>query len=318
MHLAAMAGAVLGLVYLTAYLARPKHPSDELRTKEQIGEKLFHDTILSGDGSVSCASCHRPQYAFSDTVDFSTGVGHNKTGRNTPTAMYLEKSHTFFWDGRARSLEEQAAGPITNTKEMNLKISDAVARLNASTLYPAAFLRVYGRKPDSTLMLDAIAAYERSLSRHDSPYDRFLKGNDTAMSEAAIRGFQIFFREKACGNSACHNGINFTSDSLVNIGVHTDADRGRYDLTGNVNDIGRFKSPTLRNVAVTYPYMHNGAQKTLREVIEFYNDPKNFPVNGTTHPDVKDPRGKMNDKQIDDLIEFLKALTDYQFMSVSK
>jgi len=317
-HLAGVVAAILGIVYLTSFLARPHSAVEDLRTREQIGEKLFFDPILSGDGSLSCASCHRPQFAFADTVTFSDGVAHNKTGRNTPTVMYLNTNHVFFWDGRAHSFQEQASGPISNVKEMNLAIPIAITRLNENAGYLTAFQRVYGRKPDSTTMLDALAAYETSLGHYESPYDRFLKGNDTAMSDAAVRGFRIFFREKACGNSACHHGINFNSDSLVNIGVHNPGDRGLYELTRNETDIGRFKTPTLRNVTVTYPYMHNGIHKTLQEVVDYYNDPKNFPVNGTTHPDVKDPRGKMNPKQVQDLIEFLKALTDDRFRSVAK
>lgn len=313
-HVATLCALVGTLVYLTSFSRDENKKLTDIKNSVDLGEMLFKDPVLSGDRTVSCASCHNPELAFADTTASSVGVNHQLTGRNTPTAMYLENNKVFFWDGRAHSLEQQASGPITNKKEMNLALTEAVVRLNESELYRDAFMKIYGRKPDSALLLQAIASFERSISVHDSPYDHFLKGDDQAMSDAAIRGFQIFFREKACGNSACHKGINFNSDSLVNIGVYGKEDQGLYDLTKNTNDIGKFKSPTLRNVAITYPYMHNGMHKTLREVVDYYNNEKNFPVSGTTHPDVKDPRGKMNEQQLNDLVEFLKALTDYRYL----
>ncbi len=314
LHLVGLCLLVILAINLISFYNDVNKDITAVQTAADIGKKLFSDVILSRNKTVSCASCHNPNLAFSDTVAFSLGVDHHLTGRNTPTAMYLQKSTIFFWDGRAKSYEQQASGPITNKREMDLSISDAVKRLKKNEFYKGAFLKIYGKVPDSILLLNAIASFERTLAYHDSPYDRFLKGNDTAMSPSAIRGFRLFFREKACGNSPCHKGDDFNSDSLVNIGVHTKEDQGLYSLSGNADDIGRFKSPTLRNIAVTYPYMHNGKHKTLREVIDYYNDPKNFPVAGTTHPDVKDPRGKMNEQQINDMIAFLRALTDYRYM----
>jgi cytochrome c peroxidase len=231
----------------------------------------------------------------------------------------LTKNRNFFWDGRASSLEHQASGPITNKHEMNLSLAEGLKRLNASPFYLAAFKKLYGRRADSVLLVRAIADYERTLTYYDSPYDRWLKGNDTAMNESAVRGFDLFFRKNSCGNSACHKGDHFNSDSLVNIGIYTDKDKGLYDRTKKQSDIGKFKSPTVRNVTLTYPYMHNGQHKTLTEVVEYYNDMKNFPLSGNTHPDVKEQREKpLTKKDINDLIEFMKALTDIRFSNASK
>jgi cytochrome c peroxidase len=191
-------------------------------------------------------------------------------------------------------------------------------RVNNNGFYPGAFKKIFGRVADSVSLLKCIADFEKSLSTYDAPYDRFLKGNDTAMSESATRGFTIFLRRNSCGNSACHAGLSFSSDSLVNIGVYTDADRGVYELTHDPKDIGKFKSPSLRNIALTAPYMHNGVHKTLREVINYYNDPKNFPLDGNTHEDVKRQRERpLTEDEINDLIEFMKALTDYRFMTAA-
>lgn len=306
-----MALLVLAVIYQSAF----NMPDKELPANSaQLGQLLFNDKILSGDNTVSCASCHRPEFAFADTIPFSEGVSGYFTGRNTPSAMYLEKNSVLFWDGRAGSLEQQASGPITNPHEMNLAINEAIKRLNANMYYVASFKKIYGRLADSTLLVRAIADFERTLTYYDSPYDRFLKGDDTAMSASATRGFDLFFRKNSCANSACHSGITFSSDSLVNIGIFSDNDKGLFDRTHNPADIGKFKTPTLRNVALTAPYMHNGQHKTLREVIEYYNEMKNFPFDGNTHPDVKEQRDhQLNEREINDLIAFLEALTDYRF-----
>lgn len=306
---------VLAVVYQSAF----NMPDKELPANSaKLGEILFNDKILSGDKTVSCASCHKPEFAFADTMPFSEGVNGYLTGRNTPSAMYLDRNAVLFWDGRAGSLEQQASGPITNPHEMNLSIKEAIGRLNANMYYVASFKKIYGRLADSALLVRAIADFERTLTYYDAPYDRFLKGDDNAMSPAATRGFDLFFRKNSCANSACHNGITFSSDSLVNIGIFSEADKGVFGLTHNPADIGKFKTPTLRNVALTGPYMHNGQHKTLREVIEYYNDMKNFPFEGNTHPDVKEQRDhQLNEREINDIIAFLEALTDNRFKKKS-
>jgi cytochrome c peroxidase len=304
------------LVYLSSFSSNESYERRIPANSVALGAQLFNDPILSGDSTVSCASCHKPEFAFSDTVAYSNGVNGHFTGRNTPTAMYIEKNKIFFWDGRAKTLEQQAGGPITNPNEMNLTIREAVQKLNRSVYYRLAFKKVFGRNPDSILLLKSIADFERSLSTYDAPYDRFLKGNDTAMNAAATRGFELFFKKNSCGNSGCHAGLSFSSDSLVNIGIFDESDKGLYGLTGVKEDIGKFKSPTLRNISLTAPYMHNGKHKTLKEVVEYYNDMDNFPLSGNTHPDVKRQRERpMTEKEINDLIEFLKALTDYRYQA---
>ncbi len=301
---------------LSSFYRDPLASGARNASETRLGGILFRDPILSGNGKVSCASCHKPEFAFADTSALSLGINNQLTARNTPTAMYQAKRTVFFWDGRAHSLEEQAKGPITNPREMNATISVVIARLRKNRQYDSLFRQVYGTRPDSITLLRAIASFESSLAYYDAPYDRFLKGDDSALSPAALRGFRLFFRKNSCSNPACHNGVDFSSDSLVNIGIFSDNDKGLASLTGKPEDIGRFKSPTLRNIALTAPYMHDGSHKTLRDVIDYYNDMKHFPLDGNTHADVKEQGERpMSEQSINDLIEFLKALTDYRYLA---
>lgn len=285
------------------------------RTEEQLGERLFNDPILSADSTVSCASCHKADFAFADNIAFSMGVNSIPTGRNTPSAMYMAKRLHFFWDARAATLEQQASGPITAPGEMNMPLNKAIGRLQASPYYREAFQNVYNALPDSAYLVMAIARFERTLEKYDSPYDRFLKGDDEAMSESAIRGFNLFFKQSTCSAPACHSGDDFSSDSLVNINVNEKNDVGRFKITNDSSDIGKFKVPHLRNVAVTAPYMHDGSVKTLREVVVFYNTMTNFPLNGHSHQSVKHQRPRpLTENEINDLVEFMKALTDSRYL----
>lgn len=280
----------------------------------ELGAMLFNDPILSADSTLSCASCHRPDFAFADVLPFSFGVNGTPTRRNTPSAMYMSKRIHFFWDGRASTLEQQASGPITAPGEMNLPLLRAITRLNRSPYYRSAFQKIYKSLPDSTGLVTAIAAFERTLELYDSPYDRFLKGDDDAMSASAIRGFNLFFKQSTCSAPACHTGNDFSSDSLVNLNVNSKSDLGRHDITRHAADVGKFKVPHLRNVAVTAPYMHDGSIKTLQDVIVFYNDMNNFPLSSLAHPSVKHQRPRpLTNSEVDDLVEFMKALTDSKY-----
>ncbi len=280
----------------------------------ELGTMLFNDPLLSADSSISCASCHRADFAFADVIALSFGVNGTATKRNTPSAMYMSKRAHFFWDGRASTLEQQASGPITAPGEMNLPLLRAITRLNRNPYYRLAFQKIYKRLPDSTSLVTAIAAFERTLEPYDSPYDRFLKGNDDAMSASAIRGFNLFYKQSTCAAPACHTGDDFSSDSLVNLNVNSKDDMGRYGITSHAADMGKFKVPHLRNVAVTAPYMHDGSVKTLRDVIVFYNDMNNFPLASLAHPSVKHQRPRpLTNSEVDDLVEFMKALTDSKY-----
>ncbi len=306
---------LLGLLTL-AFSLEINDPDPPIpKTSAELGELLFMDPILSKDSTISCASCHKPEFAFSDTMAFSIGIGGVPTGRNTPTATYMSKRNVFFWDGRAKSLEEQALGPITHPHEMGMTIAEAVERLNRKKSYRQAFLQTFHRPPDSLLLLRAIADFERTLETYDSPYDRFLEGDNSALSESAQRGMLLFFKEQTCNNEPCHAGVDFGADSLVSLGIFTEIDKGLFDLTKDSADIGKYKSVHLRNIAITAPYMHDGSKKTLEEVVRFYNDPSNF-THENVHYDAKTVTFEMTDQQVDDMVAFMESLTDDRYLPI--
>jgi len=280
-------------------------------TEAQLGKKLFFDPILSGDKKVSCASCHKPEYGFADNIPFSFGVDSTPTTRNTPTVKNVLARSRFFWDGRATTLEEQALKPIENPDEMNLPIHIALRRLNENTRYRRAFKKIYGKEADSTNLAHAIAAFERTLESTFTAWDRYALGDSTALSASAIRGRELFLNKANCFE--CHFGPDFTFDEMINIGIYDGVkyrDKGLGAITGNTEDDGKFKVPGLRNIVKTAPYMHNGMFATLREVIEYYNNPDSF----ISHPINVDPRLKkplhLTEQEKRDLEAFLIALSD--------
>lgn len=287
---------------------------DEIQTKEQLGEKLFFDPILSGDRTISCSSCHKPEFAFADTTAFSLGIKGNLTKRNSPGLTNLSGRPHLFWDGRASSLEEQAMGPITSPTEMGLTLEEAVKRLNENEVYASAFRKVFKAAANKDNMLKAIASFERTLETANSPYDRYLNGDDQAISAAAARGRLLFIGKAACNN--CHSGEDFTADRFKSIGLYNGKDlndAGRSDITHNKTEEGEFKIPSLRNVAVTAPYMHNGKFKTLRSVVEYYNNPSAVVKDGINRDLALEKPLNLKSGEIDDIVEFLKALTDDRF-----
>lgn len=284
-------------------------------TSEQLGQLLFFDKILSSDQTIACVSCHRPEFAFADSVSLSQGVGGKLTKRNTPTAMNVFAGTYFFWDGRVEALEEQAVGPIENPSEMNLPISEAVQRLNKNSFYAKAFRKIFGTKPNRKNLAKALAAFERTLETDDSPFDRYMNGDKAAMSKEALQGKVIFLGKGKCFD--CHFGPDFRGDDeFKNIGLYNERelkDKGRYLVTGKNEDLGKFKVPGLRNVALTAPYMHNGMFKTLKEVIQYYNRPDYF-VEGSINRDTTLNQSLgLTPEEENDLEEFLKALTDKRF-----
>ncbi|TVR77206.1 MAG: cytochrome-c peroxidase [Saprospirales bacterium] len=279
----------------------------------KLGELLFHDKILSRDLSVSCASCHLPAFAFADTIQFSLGIDGQPGTRNTPSAMNVLARRALFWDGRAATLEEHALQPIANPLEMDLPIPEALKRLNDHEGYSRYFMEVYGKAADSSSLANALAEFQRTLETSDTPWDRFaLHGEE--IDPAVIRGKAIFDSKGMC--LECHFTPDFTADEFKNVGIFDGInfkDVGRYGITGDSTDLGRFKVPGLRNVAITAPYMHNGMFKTLHEVLEFYNDTRNFVANPINQdPLLKEPLG-LTENEMDDVVAFLKALTDDRF-----
>jgi len=238
--------------------------------KARLGERLFFDRTLSADGRISCASCHDPARAFSSGTPVSTGVFGRQGTRNVPTILNRAYGRYFFWDGRAQSLEEQVLGPVQNPSEMGLPLSTFTARLHASDLYLREFSDVFGEPPSVTTAARALATFIRVQRAGDAPFDRYRGGDTGALSVEAIRGLNLFRGRARC--SSCHVGPNFTDEQFHNTGVSWGArDVGRYRVTRRLDDLGRFKTPTLRQLRLTGPYMHDGTMESLEGVIDFYD-----------------------------------------------
>lgn len=249
-------------------------PADNALTPEKIslGKQLYFDGRLSADNKVSCASCHDPAKGFSNGEQFATGVEGKKGGRNSPTVINTAYGVLQFWDGRAKSLEDQALGPIQNPIEMNMTLDAVIKKLNGIEGYKTQFKKVFGTDGvTSDGIAKAIAAYERTVISGNAPYDKFKAGDTKALSESAQRGMKLFFGKAHC--SACHAGPNFSDNSFHNIGVgmgKKDFDKGRADISKLSGDTGAFKTPTLREIAKSGPYFHDGSAKTLEEVVDHY------------------------------------------------
>jgi len=293
-------------------------PADNGPTENSIalGRRLFYDTMLSSDDTLSCASCHRPDQYFADGLQVAKGVNGQSGARNTPTVLNAAYSIAQFWDGRAASLEQQVGGPIADPKEMDLPHEVCVARLNADPSYRDQFAKVFGPGAIAMDKIEkAIAGFERTLLSGNSPFDRYQYGGQkTALSAAAIRGLAVF-TDKSRGNCAiCHiigeKFALFTDGKFHNLGVGMNAegelmDLGRYEQTRTEADRGAFRTPSLRNVAKTAPYMHDGSLKTLKEVLDFYVG------GGSSNPqlDREIKPLKLSAQERADLIAFLESLT---------
>jgi cytochrome c peroxidase len=285
-------------------------PSNEI----ELGKLLFFDPILSANNKISCASCHKPQYAFADNVPFSKGIHGKLTQRNTPSILNLANRSALFWDGRSPNLEEQALHPIKNEQEMGMQKIDFINRLKKNTFYSKAFLKIYNKPVAAELIGKAIAAYERTLETDNSAFDKFMLGDSAAISISAMRGRDIFLNKGKCFD--CHFGPDFTGDEYKNIGLFNGKnwnDSGRFNFSHNANDIGKFKVPGLRNVALTAPYMHNGSFQTLESVIEFYNNPDAIIPNSIGRDSLLMKPLELNDTEKSDLLSFLLSLTSYSF-----
>lgn len=293
---------------------------DEPIDKAGLGKLLFFDPVLSKSKTISCATCHKPEYAFADTSAVSRGFKNRKGSRNTPTAANVLLRKTFFWDGRAKTLEEQALAPIENPVEMNLPIEEAVKRLQQSDKYSGYFKKVFNSQPSRSNLAEALAAFERTLETSDSPFDEWKFSGDTnAVSDAVKRGFVLFNTKGKC--SQCHFGSDFTQDEFRNVGLFDGKnlnDSGRMVVTGKKEDLGKFKTPSLRNVAVTAPYMHNGIAKTLDAVIDFYNDPDKIIPNSINRDSILAKPLGLTKEEKSDIKEFLLALTDRRFTVAQK
>ena len=293
-------------------------PADNPPTADEIalGKKLFFDKSLSNQRTLACASCHLPTRDFSDPRNLSIGFRGALGVRNAPTLLNVAYLPSEFWDGRAKSLEEQMLGPVGNPIEMDSAPKDVVANLQSTSEYAALFQKTFGT-PDITIerVENAIASYERTLLSGDSAFDRYQYGGDkAALTAQQLRGLAVF-RDPNRGNcAACHtigdHNALFTDGQFHNIGEGVDDqgkfdDAGRFDATRAAVDTGAFKTPTLRDIAETGPYMHDGKVKTLEDVVEFYAGQGNS--NPYLDPEMKKIHLVGQDKT--DLIAFLKSLT---------
>ena len=281
-----------------------------------LGRMLYYDPILSHSNNLSCASCHSPALMFTDRQRVSTGDAGMRGVRNALTILNAAYYPTDFWDGRANSLEDQAGSPMANRIEMNQPHQVSVSKLNGIAQYRLAFAKAYGPGPITIDKIQkAIASFERTLLSGDSPFDRYQYGHDkSAMNPAAIRGLAVF-TDKTRGNCATCHTIGekyalFTDGKFHNIGIGVDSqgeltDLGRFTITKNPADKGAFRTPSLRDVAMTAPYMHDGSEKTLKDVIDYYvgGGNSNSYLDKEIHPLNLSARDRA------DLVAFLRALT---------
>ena len=293
-------------------------PADNPPTQETIalGRRLYYDPIISVDGSISCASCHAPQFAFSDNRAFSEGVGKKLGTRHAPTVINSAYSTLQFWDGRAGSQEEQAVGPMANPVEMAHTLDGVVKRLQADANYPGMFKQAWGTDQITIEMVaKSIASFERTVIAGDSDFDRFMYGHEPgAMSPEAQRGLKIFIDAKKGNCAACHSLAKgyalFTDYKFHNLGVGADTrgnlnDVGRFAVTKRDEDMGCFKTPTLRNLKNRGPYMHDGSFPTVKDTLAHYIGGGNW--NAHLDKEIHSLDVLTFDER-DDLLQFLDAL----------
>jgi cytochrome c peroxidase len=292
----------LGLIPVTFPADNPYSPA-----KVELGRYLYFDKRLSSDGSVACATCHDPEHGFTDAAPVSTGIRGQRGNRSAPTVINRAYSLAQFWDGRAGTLEEQAKGPIANPIEMGNTHDAMVVSLAKIQGYRGLFKKAFASEEITVdRVAQAIATFERTVLSGNSPYDRYKAGNPKAMTAAQVRGMHVFFDKAKC--DSCHEGINFTLNAYANLGVGTDKpepDVGRFAVTKDPADWGAFKTPTLRDVAKTAPYMHDGSLANLHQVVNYYD--KGGLPNKNLSEKIKPLHLTQQEK--DDLVAFLNGLT---------
>lgn len=240
----------------------------------KLGKQLFFDKRLSKSNTVSCATCHNPKLGWQDGLEKSPGHDSLLGDRNTQSLLNIVHFNTFFWDGRAKTLEDQIEGPLTNPKEMNISIDSLLIKLNNIKSYQKAFEKVYGvQKITSKKLYNAIATFEKTLQSTQTKFDKFMQGDTTAMNNKEIRGMHLFRTKGRCMN--CHHSALFSDQKFHNLGLvyykRAYEDLGRYHTTKKAKDVGRFRTPSLRNVMNTGPWMHNGFVWEMEGVLSMYN-----------------------------------------------
>ena len=301
--------------FLSDYQRPAKVPASKANPltpeKVALGQMLFFDPRLSGSGVISCASCHNPALGWSDALP--KGLGHmgGRLGRRTPTIIDVAYGEPYFWDGRAATLEDQAKGPLTSAKEMNMSAEAAISRLESIPGYVAAFDRAFpGRGVTLDTFAAAVASYERTVVSGTAPFDKWVAGDEQAVSVAAKRGFVLFNGKANC--AVCHSGWRMSDDGFHDIGL-PGTDRGRAAIAPGIVQLEHaFKTPTLRNINQRAPYMHDGSMPTLAAVIDHYD-------HGFEHRDSLDsqihPLGLTSEEKAD-LLAFLDTLTSVDVPAV--
>jgi cytochrome c peroxidase len=289
-------------------------PADNDLTEERwlLGKKLFYEPMLSRDSSISCGSCHLASNAFSDILANSLGVNGAENARNSPSLANIGYHPYFMREGGVPTLEQQVLVPIQEHTEMDFNIVAAAERLKDIGEYNAMSMQAYGREMDFYVITRSIACFERTLVSGNSEYDQYeYQGNSSALTAMQKKGMDLFFSQRTqC--SSCHGGFNFTDYGFENNGLYENyIDQGRFILSADIADSEKFKIPSLRNVELTAPYMHDGSFQTLEEVIDHYNS------GGANNPNKSDLLQSLNLTQTEkqELLAFLKSLTDYEFVN---
>lgn len=303
-------------------LGKPEFPEDNPYTEEKaaLGKVLFFDPRLSKSGQISCANCHDPELNWGDARRVSYGEGRLQGNRNSPSLMNIAYAKVFFWDGRAATLEDQASFPIKDAKEMNFHIDLATKRLNKIKGYKPYFKKAFGKeKVTQTDILKAIATFERTLISPKSKFDKFIAGDSTQLTDKQVEGLHLFRTKARCIN--CHNTANFSDNKFHNIGLtyygREYEDLGRYNVTGKAENVGEFKTQSLRGAAQNAPYMHNGLFPNLRGILNIYNAGMPHPkrkanqVNDTLFPKTSKLIKKLNlnESELQALEAFINSLS---------
>lgn len=307
---------------IPAGLPAMKIPADNPMTVEGValGRKLFYDNILSRNNTMNCGSCHQLKNYFVDSnKQFSVGIDKVAGTRNSMPLFNIGYSPTFFWDGGAANLESQVMGPITNPVELHETMENVVSKIQADALYPSLFKKAFGTDVvSSKLIMQAIAQFERTMISANSKYDKVKRGEATFTAQEA-RGLDIYLDANKGDCVHCHGiGSTFTDFEFRNTGLDSiPVDKGRARITFLATDEGKFKTPSLRNIEMTAPYMHDGRFLTLKTCIEHYN--KNFHYTANLAAELKNlPKNRMTESEVDDLEAFLKTLTDHDFINKSE
>jgi len=282
----------------------PENPENPITpAKFELGRQLFEDARLSGDESLSCASCHPREMAYTEAVPFSEGTGGAPMPRHTPTVLNAAYYRYINWDGKFANIPQLVLAVLANPRNMNMQDEDVlVVRLESVPAYRAQFRELFGGRPTKQRVALAIDAYVRALTTPNSPFDRYASGDIFALTDAQKRGLALFVGKAEC--AMCHRGPNFEDDQFHALGIGGD-DAGRFKVTGVEADRNAFKTPTLRNVALTAPYMHDGSLATLRQVIDFYNA-----GGGSNQPKSMLLRKlKLTKQEKSDLVAFLESLS---------